>query len=98
MTNRPQAFVFIDGERRKVFFNISASDGIDESFVIQDASFELEDNEGQIIASGACTIHDHDVICTIQPPNMGSYLLTCSCIVGDEIIKGTCTINVKKKR
>lgn len=98
MTNRPQTFVFIDGERRKVFFNIAASDGVDEFFVIQDATFVLEDSEGQVIASGNCTINEHDVVCTIQPPEIGTYLLTCSCVVGDEIIKGTANISVKKKR
>ena len=92
------SFTFIDGERRKVFFNISASDGVDDSFVIYDATYLLENSEGQTVASGNCTIDEHDVVCTIQPPELGSYLLTCSCVVGDEIIKGTATINVKKKR
>lgn len=92
------SFTFINGERRKVFFNISPSDGVDQNFVIYEATYVLETDTGEQVDSGNCTIDEHDAICTIQPPNLGGYLLTCRCVVGDEIIKGTATINVKKKR
>lgn len=98
MTHCNQNFIFIIGERRKVFFSITPADDIDTAFIITSGTYTLETSAGELIDEGICIIDNHDVICTIQPPEIGSYLLTCSCIVGEEIIKGTANISVKKKR
>ena len=98
MFNNCNSFVLIIGERRKVFFNVCASDGVDEAFAITNATYELADSSGEIVYEGVAVINEDDIICTIQPPTIGTYLLTCTCNVGDEIIKGTATIKVGTKK
>ena len=97
-TNYTHRFDFVLGERRKVFFDVLGEDGSEE-FVIADATWKLEKGNDLVLESeGNCTIEGKTVICTIQPEANGYYLLTVSCTIGDEIIKGTVTIQVDRKR
>lgn len=91
-------FNFILGERRKVIFELFSEDGTGE-FIIMNANYVLanEDDEEDRV-EGQCTIDNHTVVCTICPAQIGTYLLTVACEVGDEIIKETAEIYVDLKR
>lgn len=91
-------FDLILGERRNVFFELSSANGTGE-FVIMNATWELQNEKDESdYEEGYCTIHDHEVVCKICPSQIGTYLLTASCEVGDEIIKETAIIYVDKTR
>lgn len=76
--------IFDFGERRHIMLDVYSCKN--ESFEIQQASYELLDSNEEIESSGACSIYEHQIDTVIEPENRGSYTLKVTYRILDEIL------------
>lgn len=78
------------GERRKPRLEITAPD----PFVIRDASYSLINREGVEVSQGVCTIEDHALSMILEPVSSGTYFLTYTYTIAEEVLKTRVVVSV----
>lgn len=76
--------VFEFGERRHVILDVYSCKN--ESFEIQQASYEFFNSDGTVEASGVCSIYEHQIDIVIEPQKRGWYMLKITYRILDEIL------------
>ena len=80
------------GERRRIQLDVYSCKN--EPFVILDAAYEITGIEGEIIASGSCIISDKMLSFMYDAKEKGSFGITITLTIADEIIKEKMVIYV----
>ena len=84
--------VFLLGEKRRVYLDISAIGDLD--FTIHAGSYKLICS-GNVEASEDCVIHGHTLSALIKPQKRGRYDLRFQYEIGDEVFKENVEIEVR---
>lgn len=82
------------GERRRLTTRVTIGGAAE--FVLRDASYELTDEGGRTVESGAAEIHAHDIVLYLEPAHAGYYRLTITFSVGGEVVKRRLAIMVEE--